>query len=314
MARDRRISGVAQTDDVLDESARHRVEAMSRILRIAAAQYPVSAIPHFAAFANKLQTWVGEAVGAGAELLLFPEYFSMELAYAGGAAAQSLSGQIDFMQTQYAAFRDLVSRLAKQHAVSICAGTYPVRDADGRVRNRCLFAFPDGSLQSQDKLTMTRFENEEWMIAPGRGLQVFDIVKTRVGVAICYDSEFPAIATRLAEAGVEVLLVPSCTDTLAGYHRVRIGCQARALENQFYVVQSPTVGECADSPSVDVNIGAAGVFLPPDRELVDDGIVVLGELNRACWLYADLDLDRVDQVRRHGQVLNYADRARARLE
>ncbi len=287
---------------------------MSRMLRIAAAQYPVSPIPHFAAFANKLQTWVSEATANRAELLLFPEYFSMELAHAGGVAAQSLSGQIDFMQTQYPAFRGLIAQLATQHAVHICAGTYPVRDADGRVRNRCLFVFPDGSILSQDKLTMTRFENEEWMIAPGSGLQVFDIGKTRIGVTICYDCEFPAIATRLAESGVEVLLVPSCTDTLAGYHRVRIGCQARALENQFYVVQSPTVGECADSPSVDVNVGAAGVFLPPDRELVDDGIVAQGELNRACWLYADLDLDRVDNVRRHGQVLNYADRARARLD
>jgi predicted amidohydrolase len=287
---------------------------MSRMLRVATAQYPVSPIADFAAFAQKFQAWVGDAAAAGAELLLFPEYFSMELAHAGGAAAQSLSGQIDFMQTQYPSFRDLVARLSRKYAVCLCAGTFPVRDADARVRNRCLFAFADGSIHSQDKLTMTRFENEEWRIAPGRGLQIFDIGRTRVGVAICYDCEFPLIATRLAESGVEVLLVPSCTDTLAGYHRVRIGCQARALENQFYVVQSATVGECPESPSVDVNIGAAGVYLPPDRAWFDDGVVTQGELNRAGWVYADLDLDRVDNVRRHGQVLNYADRARAQLD
>jgi predicted amidohydrolase len=284
------------------------------MLRIASAQYGVAPMPDFDAFAAKVGHWVADAARAGAELALFPEYFSMELAHAAGADGECLDGQLAYMQTQYAHFRALIARLATEYRLAICAGTYPVRDDDGRVRNRCLFAFADGRIEEQDKLTMTRFENETWKISPGRGTRVFDIGKTRVGIAICYDSEFPAIARRLAEQGAEVLLVPSCTDTLAGHHRVRVGCQARALENQCYVVQSSTVGVCEGSPSIDVNVGAAAVYTPPDRGFGDDGVLVKGELDRSCWVFADLDLDRVAAVRSGGQVLNYADHGRALLD
>jgi predicted amidohydrolase len=109
------------------------------------------------------------------------------------------------------------------------------------------------------------------------------------------------------EAGAALILVPSCTDTLAGYCRVRVGCQARALENQCYVVQAPTVGEASWSEAVDVNVGAAGVFAPPDRGMPDDGVLARGELNQPGWVYADLDLAAIKQVRSHGQVLNYRD-------
>lgn len=290
---------------------------MTRMLRVASAQYPLQKLASFNAFVDKFSCWVAEAAGAGAELLLFPEYFSMEIAHTAHTA--DLAAQLDLMQVHYAAFHALLRQLAMTHRVCICAGTYPVRDTDGRVRNRSLFAFADGRIGAQDKLTMTRFENEQWLISPGRGLQVFDLgngrtSNARIGIAICYDSEFPAIAGGLAERGVEVLLVPSCTDTLAGYQRVRIGCQARALENQFYVLQSVTVGGIVDSPSIDVNIGAAGVFAPPDRGFPESGILAIGELNQACWLHASLDLDRIAEVRQNGQVLNYADRGRAQMD
>jgi len=283
---------------------------MSRLLHVAVARYEVGVIDGFDAFAAKFVRWVSEAVDAGAELLLFPEYFAMELAGTGGRLDQ----QVDLMQLHYEDFRALVARQARLHRVTICAGSYPVRDADGQVRNRSLIAFADGRIEHQDKLTMTRFESEEWHIAPGRGLRVFDIGKAKLGIAICYDSEFPAIAARLAEAGAELLLVPSCTDTLAGHHRVRIGCQARALENQCYVLQSSTSGSIEGSPSIDINIGAAGIYSPPDRGFSDDGLVALGALDHGRWLYAVLDFERIAAVRSDGQVLNFADRGRARLD
>jgi len=47
----------------------------------------------------------------------------------------------------------------------------------------------------------------------------------------------------LAEAGAEIVLIPSCTERISGYHRVRTGAKARALENQIATVVSPTVGD-----------------------------------------------------------------------
>ena len=79
---------------------------------------------------------------------------------------------------------------------------------------------PDGRTRYQDKIVMTRFERELWNISGGRELEVFDIPGAKVGVLICYDSEFPLLARQLCESGADILIVPGCTDTEAGYHRV----------------------------------------------------------------------------------------------
>jgi predicted amidohydrolase len=112
---------------------------------------------------------------------------------------------------------------------------------------------------------------------------------------------------RLVDAGAEIIAVPSCTDSDAGYHRVRVACQARALESQCFVVQVPTVGDAPWSLTVDVNRGAAGVYAPPDRGLPDDGVVAIGTANQPGWLVADLDLDALAEVRRDGNVFNHRD-------
>jgi len=101
--------------------------------------------------------------------------------------------------------------------------------------------------------------------------------------------------------------VPSCTDTEAGFHRVRIGCQARALENQCYVVQSPTFGKAAWSEAVDVNTGRASIYTPVDYGFPDNGILVEGSTDSAEWVYADLDLAEIERVRVEGQVFNFRD-------
>ena len=161
---------------------------------------------------------------------------------------------------------------------------------------------------------LTRFERERWGVASGVGQTVVDLgplgerfAGAKLGVALCYDAEFPLLVRRLTVAGADVIAVPSCTDAAAGYHRVRVACQARALENQCYVVQAPTVGTAAWSIAVDENVGAAGVFAPCDRGFPADGVVALGALNAAALVVAELDLARVDEVRRDGQVLGHRD-------
>ena len=90
---------------------------------------------------------------------------------------------------------------------------------------------------------------------------------------------------------------------------MRIGCQARALENQCYVVHATTVGSAPWSEAIDVNIGAAGVYAPPEQGFSDTGVVALGEMNTASWVYADIDMQRIEAVRANGQVLNHRDGA-----
>ena len=277
-------------------------------LHLASAQYDIGRFANWSEYEAKIRRWVAEAAAGGAELLLFPEYHSMELASLLPEAEQrSLTGQLSALQAWLQPFLALHGDLARQHRVHILAGTFPVRLQDGGYRNRAHLFTPEGAIGHQDKVQMTRFENERWGIQAGRELKVFHTACGPIGVATCYDSEFPVLVRRLVEAGAELLLVPSCTDTLAGYHRVRIGCQGRALENQCYVVQASTVGDAPWSEAVDVNVGAAAVYTPVDYGFPDNGVLAEGSLNRPGWVHAQLEPARLDQVRRQGQVFNHRD-------
>jgi predicted amidohydrolase len=108
-------------------------------------------------------------------------------------------------------------------------------------------------------------------------------------------------------AGAEILLVPSCTDPARGYFRVRTGAQARALENQIAVVHAPTVGLAPWSPAVDVNVGAAAVYVPADLDFPDDGVLAIGVRDAPQWVHAEIDLDRLARCRLAGDVLNARD-------
>lgn len=280
---------------------------MNPNIRIAAAQFPVGEPRDWAEVEQQLGAWVAEAAGQGAQLLVFPEYAAMSLAALFPPAVRAdLQAQLHSLQTLHTDYLALHARLAQQHGVHLLAGSYPVQVGTG-FRNRAHLFAPSGASGWQDKWTMTRFETEQWGIGAGDRLKVFDTALGCIGISICYDIEFPLLARTQVEAGATLILAPSCTDTPAGYWRVRVGAQARALENQCAVVQAPLVGEAPWSPAVDVNVGAAGVYTPPDRGLPDNGVLASGEWNRAHWLYADLDPRRLDRVRADGQVFNHRD-------
>lgn len=279
---------------------------MTTAFRIAAAQFPVFAPRVWNEIADLLSSWVAEGAGNGAKLLVFPEYGAMSLAHLFEPGVQAnLQGQIVAMQGLRDEWVALHRGLAQTHGVYILAGSFPWEVTPGRFHNRAWFLSPKGDAEFQDKCVMTRFEREQWHISGQPTLKVFDTALGRVGVNICYDSEFPLLARAQAEAGAEIILVPSCTDTFAGYHRVRVGAQARALENQCYVVQSPLVGEATWSPAVDVNVGAAGVYGPPDRGFPDDGVIAQGTLNEPGWVYGEIDPAKVAQVRSEGAVFPF---------
>ncbi|MCL4860729.1 MAG: carbon-nitrogen hydrolase family protein [Caldilineaceae bacterium] len=278
------------------------------LLTVAAAQYGVEFLDSWQSYADKLAYWVEEAATQGAQVLVFPEYGCLELASLFPAAIYShLHKQLEALQELLPSYIHLHRELARRYGVYLIASSFPVRISDGGYRNRAYFCMPDGECDFQDKLMMTRFEHELWGIGAGGELKVFPTRWGPVGISICYDNEFPLIARGQIELGARVILAPSCTDTLAGYHRVRIGCQARAMENQCYVVMAPVVGAVDWSAAMDIHIGAAGIFSPVDVGFPSDGVLAQGEMNTTRWLLAELDLHALDKVRCHGQVLNHRD-------
>ncbi len=276
-------------------------------MRVAAWQYPIERHASFADFAAKLARGASEAAAAGAKLLVMPEYSAMELTSILAPDEQAtLATQLVGMQRLVGDYLAALSEIAHAHRIAIVGGSFPER-AGEVFHNRLRVVGPSGEAVLVEKLQMTRFEREQWGITGGSAQPVIEIGELRLGVAICYDAEFPLIVRRLVDAGANVIAVPSCTDTLAGYHRVRVACAARALENQCFVVQAPTIGLAPWSIALDENVGAAGVFAPPDTGFPDDGVVALGALSRSQVLVADLDLAALDTVRRDGHVLGHRD-------
>ena len=272
--------------------------------RIAAAQYPIELLASYDAWEAKISRWVSDAAVRGAQLLVFPEYAAMELAGCDEAAAD-LQGSLHHVMTSGARIDELHRQLAIHHGVTILGGSRPCRDERDLIVNRARLFCPDGSSGYQDKIVMTRFEPEIWGVAGGEAISVIDTPVGRVGISICYDAEFPLIARAQAKAGARIILVPSAPDSMQGYWRVRIGAQARALENQCYAVQASTIGEAPWLPALDDNHGAAAVYGPPDGITPDNGVFAIGEANRPQWLITDIRIGQVDLWRQDGTVLPY---------
>lgn len=274
--------------------------------RIAAAAYPLSALADWAAYEAKLSAWVGDAASAGAEILVFPEYGGAELASFGGANwGKDHFGAVDAITGRLEKAERVLAKLAAKHEVFILSGSAPIRDGD-RILNRTALIGPEGGVGVQDKMIPTRWEREALGMVGGDAFRIFETPLGKLGVALCYDAEFPLIARALAEAGAEILLAPACTETFAGHSRVKIGAMARALENQFWVAHAPLVGANEWAEMVDDNTGAAAIYGPPDHGFPPDGIAAEGALDAPGWIFADCDPGAVQKVRRDGGVLNHA--------
>lgn len=277
------------------------------LLKVAAAQYPIGAPESIGEWETKIASWVAEGAATGADLLVFPEYAAIEQAAALGPGVYSdltiTLEQVACLAAKRVAFH---AALAASHGVHILVGSGPVRTDEGRFVNAAQLVTPDGAVGVQEKLIMTPFEHD-WGVTAGGPLRVFETDLGKLAVLICYDSEFPLLARAAVEAGAEAILVPSCTERVSGYHRVRTGSEARALENTIVTVQSPTVGDAPWSPAVDVNVGAAGIYVPPEHGVSDTGVVAEGTLNEAEWVFAEVDLAALRRLRTGGEMRNFGD-------
>ncbi len=259
-----------------------------------------------AGYAAKLDRWLAEARGR-ADLCVLPEYACVELGAAlAGVERADEAAELAAMVANADAILAAMRGAARRAGLWLLPGTLPMRGDDGVVNVAPLIA-PDGRLALQPKRFMTRFEAERWGISAGATPAVFDTPWGRLGISICYDVEFPKHVRAQVEQGAWLILAPSCTDSPQGYSRVRIGAQARALENQCYVAVAPTVGLAPWSAALDENHGQAAVFAPPDAGFPADGVLAAGEMDAPGWVFCTLDPAGLAHVRTAGAVRNHAD-------
>lgn len=283
-------------------------------MTVAAAQYPITEHTDFKNWAAHTERWVADAINQKADLLLFPEYGSMELvSIFPDEIRKDLRQQVIEMDSLKEQFCSVFSELAKKYKVILVAPSFPVIEGN-KIVNR-VFVFSSAGLAGyQDKFFMTRFENEEWGIESGdKVLTLFQTSWGSFGIQICYDVEFGLGAQLLGSAGASLLLAPSCTETIRGATRVHIGARARAMENQFYTAVSQTIGNASWSPAVDINYGFAAFYSTPDKDLPEEGILSSKTPQQPGWLLQELDFSLVEKVRNDGQVFNFKDLQRTTL-
>lgn len=276
-------------------------------MKIAVARYSVGSPADFETFAARQREVLGEAAALGARIAVLPEYLSLELAATFRRHIFSdLPASLAAIQQYRQVWLELFAGIARELDMHVVAGSFLLDTGHGRYRNRCDWFTPSGAHLWQDKLQLTGFEKGTGLIDAGDALKVFEIEGVRIGVAICYDSEFPLPVRRQYEAGARLLVVPSCTDTAAGATRVRVGCLARALENRMFVAQSVTAGLAEWSPALDVNTGEAAIYAPMDVGFPADGVLAQTAEGQT-WALAELDFAAFEASRDSAQVANDRD-------
>jgi predicted amidohydrolase len=109
---------------------------------------------------------------------------------------------------------------------------------------------------------MTTWENE---LYEGKELTVFNFEGLKVAILVCFDVEFPDIASRLKKENIDLLIVPSATETKLGYERVSRCASARAIELGCVVVTAHLIGK-SENDMIDVNVGNHNIYYPSQSQ------------------------------------------------
>lgn len=271
--------------------------------RIAALQYFVRPIRDFSEFREQIAGLVQTAADYDCDLVVFPEYFTIQLLTLGDIR-RPMDEQVRDLSRRVPDYLEVFEKLSRQCGIHIVAGSIPTPDPANSdvIYNDSYFFSPDGSHATQGKLNMTRFEKDFWRVSPRDTLRLFDTAMGRIAIAICYDVEFPEICRLAAQAGAMILIVPSYTDDRQGFIRVRYCAQARAIENQMFVVNAATVGSLPMVPAVSLNYGQASILTPSDFPFARDGILAEGIPNQETMVIGELALDVLRRNRLHGTV------------
>lgn len=196
-------------------------------MRIALAQIASSTDPD--ANLSLIREWAQRAKDADAELVTFPEATMASFATRSAAVAQPLDGP----------WARGVQDVAREVGIAIVAGMFTPGSA-GKARNTIIAVDATGTrVAAYDKMHLY----DAWGFQESRHLDagdqpaLFSLGGVTFGIVTCYEVRFPELFKHLANAGAEVILVP--TSWANGPSKVdqwRTLCLARALDSTCFVL------------------------------------------------------------------------------
>jgi len=282
-------------------------DTTQKTVRVSIVQYQQRRVESFEAFAHNVAYFVDVVADYRADFVVFPELFTLQLLSIDNERIPA-SEAIATLTRYTEPLKALLSRLAVRHNINIVGGSHPTRSESGEILNICYVCLRDGSVHEQVKIHPTPNERYWWTIEGGRSLETIMTDCGPIGVLICYDSEFPELARHLVDQGAQILFVPFCTDERQSYLRVRYCAQARAVENQCYVVLAGNVGNLPNVDNMDIQYAQSCILTPCDMPFARDGIAADTTPNVEMVAFADLRMEDLATARRSGTVQNLRDR------
>jgi predicted amidohydrolase len=212
------------------------------------------------AFVRLVTDRVIESWDDGADIVVFPEYTWMGLErFVSGP--DKIRGVAElFWQKHWPGITATLKRPDK----TVVLGTVPFIDG-GCVRNRAPI-LNCGRFFHQDKIHLTPWETEFSGDAP---MHVWHFRGLRVAVVICLDVEIPEISAALRGSDLDLMLVPSATESMNGLERVGRCADARAVELGCHVGVCHLTGR-TDSKLIDENLGRLAMFSPSQSAFTSD--------------------------------------------
>lgn len=292
-------------DNIYYQKPTLKASIAKKFIRLGLIQWQMRPYNNLDELMQQVEYFVDAVSGYRCDFALFPEFFNAPLMAENNHLAEPDAIRELARHTEQIVKK--FSELSISYNINIITGSMPEM-VEERLYNVGYLCRRDGSIERYEKLHVTPDEARVWGMQGGNQLKAFDTDCGKIGVLICYDSEFPELSRILADEGMDILFVPFLTDTQNGYSRVRNCAQARAIENECYVAIAGSVGNLPNVHNMDIQFAQSMVFTPCDFAFPTNGIKAEATPNTEMILIADVDIDMLRELNRFGSVRNLADR------
>jgi predicted amidohydrolase len=263
---------------------------------VSSIQFAYKSINDFEDFAKNVEDLLGQTKES--HFVVFPETFTFELLYL--LPNYNISRIPEFTDK----YVELFSELSREYDQYIVAGSHLVFEGDNEYNMSHLFS-PDGTVFKHRKTHLFPLERQMGVM-PGDALETFKSDFGKIAIAICYEIEFPEVVRILTLKGAKIVFCPSYTVGEHGFWRVRHCCQARAIENQIYVIHSCMVGR---PPLGGIEgWGKSSICAPCEAPWNPNGIIIESNPNKEEIITAELDLKILKKKRKKGAATTLKDR------
>ncbi|MGB2760534.1 MULTISPECIES: bifunctional GNAT family N-acetyltransferase/carbon-nitrogen hydrolase family protein [Maribacter] len=292
-------------DNIYYQKPSKKAATKKTVIRLGLIQWQMRPYKDLDELLEQAEYFIDAVSGYRSDFALFPEFFNAPLM--AGNNHMSTADAIRELAKHTQAIAHKFSEFSISYNINIITGSMPEM-IDGRLYNVGYLCRRDGTMERYEKLHVTPDEAKVWGMQGGNQIKAFDTDCGKIGVLICYDSEFPELSRLLADEGMDILFVPFLTDTQNGYSRVRHCAQARAIENECYVAIAGSVGNLPNVQNMDIQFAQSMVFTPCDFSFPTNGIKAEATPNTEMILIADVDISLLRELNQFGAVHNLRDR------